>query len=273
MFVHELLQGAALINNGITSTPYGTCQPAELVGSDGFRAPLRRWSLQLSVLDRCVPAGWLHRGWKLRQTRCSEWLCIKLTWPRLDLDRRAAPDVLLHLRHTLSGRLVGVVSGAHRDLVLNAALALQVIPALPVQRRGGGGGKKRFRSVGLQILWLDFTGCLSNGSVGDSFCHHFLTSVRFLVSVKQLLPMTAEAQTQPLQSNSGAFFLFNLNCVTRLNVEWLTLRHTDECSRSWTAACLCCRWTGKTRRPWMHPGILESVPGSLRTVGKRWCNH
>lgn len=107
---------------------------------------------------------------------------MKLTWPRLDLDCCAAPDVLFHLRHALSGCLVGVVSGANRDLVLNAALALQVIPALPVQRRVE---KKRFRSIRLQILWLDLTGCLSNGSVGDSFCHHFLTSIRFLVSVKQ----------------------------------------------------------------------------------------
>ncbi len=59
----------------------------------------------------------------------------KLTWPRLDLNGGAAPDVLLHLRHALPGRLVGVVCGTNCDLVLNAALALQVIPSLPVRRR------------------------------------------------------------------------------------------------------------------------------------------
>lgn len=62
-------------------------------------------------------------------------LGVKLTWPWFDLNCRAAPDVLLHLGHALSGRLVGVVCGTNCDLVLNAALALQVIPALPVQRR------------------------------------------------------------------------------------------------------------------------------------------
>lgn len=67
----------------------------------------------------------------------------KLTWPRLDLDGCAAPDVLLHLRHALAGRLVGVVRGAHRDLVLDAALALQVIPALPARRRKQRGGDLR----------------------------------------------------------------------------------------------------------------------------------
>lgn len=132
-----------------------------------------------------VIRSWSLRAWRLTRPKleAAERLCIKLTWPGLDLDCCAAPDVLLHLRHALSGCLVGVVSGANRDLVLNAALALQVIPALPVQRRKE---KKRFRSISFQILWLNLTGCLSNASVGDSFCQDFLTCIRFLVSVKKL---------------------------------------------------------------------------------------
>lgn len=55
----------------------------------------------------------------------------KLTWPWLDLNCCAAPDVLLHLRHAFPGRLVGVVCSTNCDLILYAALALQVIPALP----------------------------------------------------------------------------------------------------------------------------------------------
>lgn len=38
MFLHELLQGMALINDVITSTPYGTYQPAETVRTDGLES-------------------------------------------------------------------------------------------------------------------------------------------------------------------------------------------------------------------------------------------
>ena len=58
------------------------------------------------------------------------WRVIR-TRAGLDLDGRAAPDVLLHLGHALAGHLVGVVRGAHRDLVLDAALPGQQLPALP----------------------------------------------------------------------------------------------------------------------------------------------
>lgn len=51
-----------------------------------------------------------------------------------DLDGRAAPAVLLHLRHPLAGHLVGVVGGAHGDLVLDAALALQLLAAVAVEQ-------------------------------------------------------------------------------------------------------------------------------------------
>lgn len=63
-------------------------------------------------------------------------VCVSgLTRTGLDLDRCAAPYVLLHLRHSLPGGLVGVVCGAHCDLVLNAALTLQVVLAPPVWRK------------------------------------------------------------------------------------------------------------------------------------------
>lgn len=47
-----------------------------------------------------------------------------------DLDGRAAPAVLLHLRHPLTGHLVGVISGAHRDLVLDNPLTFQLLLAV-----------------------------------------------------------------------------------------------------------------------------------------------
>lgn len=55
-----------------------------------------------------------------------------LTWVRVsgfDLDGRAAPAVLLYLGHPLAGHLVGVVGGAHGDLVLDDALDLQLVAA------------------------------------------------------------------------------------------------------------------------------------------------
>lgn len=107
-----------------------------------------------------------------------ECLWVKLTWPWFDLNCCAAPNVLLHLRHALSGRLVRVVGGTNCDLVLNAALALQVIPALPVQRRRK---KKRFRQYKLtnslaQLNWLSVKWKHAD----------FLICMLFLVSVKQL---------------------------------------------------------------------------------------
>lgn len=63
-----------------------------------------------------------------------------LTWLRvsgLDLDGRAAPAVLLHLGHPLAGHLVGVVSGAHGDLVLDDALHFQLVAATAGNGRSG----------------------------------------------------------------------------------------------------------------------------------------
>lgn len=97
-----------------------------------FRSFLGTWKLQLAVLDPYMLEGWHNWGWKVQQNTA---IMQKLTWPRLDLNCWAAPDVLLHLRHSLPGCLVGVICGTNCDLVLNTALALQVIPALPVWRR------------------------------------------------------------------------------------------------------------------------------------------
>lgn len=61
-----------------------------------------------------------------------------LTWVRVsrfDLDGRAAPAVLLHLGHPLASHLVGVVGGAHGDLVLDDALAFQLLAAAAANRR------------------------------------------------------------------------------------------------------------------------------------------
>lgn len=56
---------------------------------------------------------------------------------RFDLDGRAAPAVLLHLRHPLAGHLVGVISGTHGDLVLDDALDFQLVAAAAANRRHG----------------------------------------------------------------------------------------------------------------------------------------
>lgn len=50
--------------------------------------------------------------------------------PRFDLDGGASPAVLLHLRHPLAGRLVGLVGGTHCDLVLDDPLTFQLLSAI-----------------------------------------------------------------------------------------------------------------------------------------------
>lgn len=83
--------------------------------------------LNLKLNSRCAPLVLLYRG--LRST---------LTWVRVsgfDLDGRAAPVVLLYLGHPLSSHLVGVISGAHGDLVLDDTLDLQVVAAAAANRR------------------------------------------------------------------------------------------------------------------------------------------
>lgn len=140
-----------------------------MVRSNGFGSFLRTWKLYLFVLDLNVLEEWHKRGWKVQQNVYTA-ILQKLTWPRLDLNCWAAPDVLLHLRHTLSSCLVGVICGTNCDLVLNTPLALQVIPALPLWERT----EKR---EDLSICAYDFsgsaplTGCLSNISVRD-YCRH-----------------------------------------------------------------------------------------------------
>lgn len=54
---------------------------------------------------------------------------------RFDLNGRAAPDVLLHLRHPLTGHLVGVVGGTHCDLVLDDALTFQLLAAVTEKQK------------------------------------------------------------------------------------------------------------------------------------------
>lgn len=67
-------------------------------------------------------------------------LCSILTWmcgSGFDLDGGAAPAVLLHLRHPLTGHLVGVVRGAHCDLVLDDALTFQLLSAVTAKQKHG----------------------------------------------------------------------------------------------------------------------------------------
>lgn len=54
---------------------------------------------------------------------------------RFDLDGRAAPAVFLHPKHPLAGHLVGILSGAHRDLVLDDSLTLQFLSAITDQQK------------------------------------------------------------------------------------------------------------------------------------------
>lgn len=115
-------------------------------------------TLRLSLLDPYVLQGcYVNWGWKIQQNSETA-IRQTLTWPRLDLNCWAAPDVLLHLRHALPGCLIGVVCSTNCDLVLNAALALQVIPSLPVWRRERKKKHLRFQartSSGLAHLILD----------------------------------------------------------------------------------------------------------------------
>lgn len=66
---------------------------------------------------------------------------------RFDLDGRAAPAVLLHLRHPLTGHLVGVISGAHGDLVLDDALTFQLLAAVAAKQKHGGIGPQGFSAA------------------------------------------------------------------------------------------------------------------------------
>lgn len=62
---------------------------------------------------------------------------------RFDLNGRAAPAVLLHLRHPLTGHLVRVFGGTHCDFVLDDTLTFQLLVAgtakqkhRPIEPRG-----------------------------------------------------------------------------------------------------------------------------------------
>lgn len=102
----------------------------------------------------------------------------KLTWPRLDLNRWAAPDVLLHLRHTFTGRLVWVICGTNCDLVLNAALALQAVPALPAS--GESWRREDFRKTSSVATWCAVK-TLSCEPFSDLYPHApFFFSARFV---------------------------------------------------------------------------------------------
>lgn len=61
-----------------------------------------------------------------------------LTWmcgSRFDLNGRAAPAVLLHLRHPLAGHLVGVLCRTHGNLVLDDALTFQLFTAVTARQK------------------------------------------------------------------------------------------------------------------------------------------
>lgn len=63
-----------------------------------------------------------------------------LTWmcgSRFDLDGRAAPAVLLHLRHPLAGHLVGFICGTHCNLVLDDALTFQLLATVTAKQNHG----------------------------------------------------------------------------------------------------------------------------------------
>lgn len=65
--------------------------------------------------------------------------CCSLTWmcdSWFDLDGRATPAVLLHLRHPLTGHLIGVFCGTDRDLVLDDALTVQLLSSITAQGHG-----------------------------------------------------------------------------------------------------------------------------------------
>lgn len=52
-----------------------------------------------------------------------------------DLDGRAAPAVLLYLRHPLTSHLVGVIGSTHRDLVLDDTLTFQLLTAVAAKTK------------------------------------------------------------------------------------------------------------------------------------------
>lgn len=68
-----------------------------------------------------------HRGLQSILT----WMCGS----RFDLNGRTAPAVLLHLRHSLTGHLVGFVGGTHGDLVLDYALTFQLLTAVTARQK------------------------------------------------------------------------------------------------------------------------------------------
>lgn len=76
-----------------------------------------------------------------------------------DLDGRAAPAVFLHLRHPLTGHLVGVISGAHRDLVLDDPLTFQLFSAITEKQKQRGykpqGCKahSRYHCLKADLIW------------------------------------------------------------------------------------------------------------------------
>lgn len=74
-----------------------------------------------------------------------------------DLNGGAAPAVLLHLRHPLARHLVGVVGGAHRDLVLDGALTFQLLAAVAADQEHRAIGPRGFlpgRAVNTVKTWI-----------------------------------------------------------------------------------------------------------------------
>ena len=75
--------------------------------------------------------------------------------PRLDLDGRPAPDVLLHLGHPLPRHLVRVVGGTHCDLVQNTALALQLL-STSTEGQTTQGSVCEIHSVALLLMYTAY---------------------------------------------------------------------------------------------------------------------
>ena len=78
-----------------------------------------------------------------------------LTWvrgSRFDLNGRAAPAVLFHLRHPLTGHLVGVVGGTHCDLVLDDALTFQLLATVAAKQKHRAVGPQGFLLAVLSTL-------------------------------------------------------------------------------------------------------------------------
>lgn len=68
------------------------------------------------------------------------WMCSS----RFDLYGRVAPAVLLHLRHPLTGHLVGVVGGTHCDLVLDDSLTFQLLASVTAEEKHRAIGRRGF---------------------------------------------------------------------------------------------------------------------------------